>query len=147
MTGLQPNVFAAVSITWAAALTALVLRVVARRMTKMAWWIDDYFCVSAFVFASGYNTILLICRHQFLRHLQRILQVLTATQGPSTGGLANSSTRPSANRSETTCSCIQDSSCTVANFAMPSRSRRQSSQYWASTGAFSNYPPFESPFR
>ncbi|KAH8680407.1 hypothetical protein BGZ61DRAFT_358646 [Ilyonectria robusta] len=60
MTGLQPNVFAAISITWAAALTALVLRVVARRMTKMAWWFDDYFCVSAFVFASGYNTILLI---------------------------------------------------------------------------------------
>lgn len=49
MTGLQPNVFAAISITWAAALTALVLRVVARRMTKMAWWFDDYFCVSAFV--------------------------------------------------------------------------------------------------
>ncbi|KAF7557742.1 hypothetical protein G7Z17_g458 [Cylindrodendrum hubeiense] len=48
MTGLQPNVFAAVCITWAVALPALVLRVVARRMTKMAWWFDDYFCVSAF---------------------------------------------------------------------------------------------------
>ncbi|KAH7123112.1 hypothetical protein EDB81DRAFT_699967 [Dactylonectria macrodidyma] len=60
MTGLQPNVYAAVSITWAAALPALVLRAVARRMTKMAWWFDDYFCVSAFIFASGYNTILLI---------------------------------------------------------------------------------------
>ncbi|KAH7129571.1 hypothetical protein B0J13DRAFT_564270 [Dactylonectria estremocensis] len=60
MTGLQPNVYAAVAITWAAALPALVLRAVARRMTKMAWWFDDYFCVAAFVFASGYNTILLI---------------------------------------------------------------------------------------
>ena len=49
MAGLQSNVYAAVSITWAAALLALILRVIARRMMKITWWFDDYFCVSAFV--------------------------------------------------------------------------------------------------
>lgn len=49
MSGLQTNVYAASIITWVAALVALILRVVARRITKQAWWIDDYFCVSAFV--------------------------------------------------------------------------------------------------
>lgn len=49
MAGLQANVYAAVGITWVAALLALIARVAARRITKVAWWIDDYFCVSAFV--------------------------------------------------------------------------------------------------
>ncbi|KAH6986906.1 hypothetical protein EDB80DRAFT_898234, partial [Ilyonectria destructans] len=55
MAGLQTNVYVAAIITWIAALVALILRVIARRMTKQRWWVDDYFCVSAFIFASGYN--------------------------------------------------------------------------------------------
>lgn len=49
MAGLQANIYAAVGITWIAALMALIARVGARRITKVAWWIDDYFCLAAFV--------------------------------------------------------------------------------------------------
>jgi hypothetical protein len=49
MAGLQANAYAGISITWGAAFAALILRIVARRMTKQAWWFDDYFCVLAFV--------------------------------------------------------------------------------------------------
>jgi hypothetical protein len=49
MAGLQANIYAAVAITWAAALLALIARIAARRITKVTWWIDDYFCLCAFV--------------------------------------------------------------------------------------------------
>ncbi|KAF7553455.1 hypothetical protein G7Z17_g3579 [Cylindrodendrum hubeiense] len=49
MAGLQTNIYVAAIVTWVAAFVALILRVIARRMTKQRWWVDDYFCVSAFV--------------------------------------------------------------------------------------------------
>lgn len=49
MADLQPNIYAAVSITLFAALTALILRLKARRITKISLWYDDYFTVVAFV--------------------------------------------------------------------------------------------------
>ncbi|KAH6881181.1 hypothetical protein B0T10DRAFT_411329 [Thelonectria olida] len=49
MAGLQINLYVGIGITWIAALVALIMRVFARRMTKVNWWFDDYFCVSAFV--------------------------------------------------------------------------------------------------
>ncbi|KAF4452168.1 hypothetical protein F53441_4906 [Fusarium austroafricanum] len=58
MAGLQPNIWAGVAIPWLAALTSLILRVCARRMTKLKWWFDDYFCVLAFLFATGYCGIM-----------------------------------------------------------------------------------------
>ncbi|RFN43412.1 hypothetical protein FIE12Z_12352 [Fusarium flagelliforme] len=58
MAGLQPNIWAGVAIPWLAALTSLILRVCARRMTKIRWWFDDYFCVLAFLFATGYCGIM-----------------------------------------------------------------------------------------
>ncbi|KAJ4249751.1 hypothetical protein NW762_012092 [Fusarium torreyae] len=36
------------------------MRVLARRMTKQTWWFDDYFCVSAFLFASTYNSVVIV---------------------------------------------------------------------------------------
>ncbi|RYC78424.1 hypothetical protein BFJ63_vAg18702 [Fusarium oxysporum f. sp. narcissi] len=60
MAELQTNVYVAAIVTWVAALVALVLRVVARRITKQPWWVDDYFCVSAFTFASAYNVLIII---------------------------------------------------------------------------------------
>lgn len=60
MAGLQANIYAAVAITWAAALLALIARIAARRITKVTWWIDDYFCLCAFAFATGYSIILII---------------------------------------------------------------------------------------
>lgn len=81
MAGLQTNVYAAAIITWTAALVALILRVIARRLTNQRWWVDDYFCVSAFVslstyfltnakaypleiFATSYNILIIICKSQ-----------------------------------------------------------------------------------
>jgi hypothetical protein len=49
MQDLQVNVYVCIGITWFAALAALVMRVIARRMTRIEWWFDDYFCVFAFV--------------------------------------------------------------------------------------------------
>ncbi|WZH47754.1 uncharacterized protein QYS62_008913 [Fusarium acuminatum] len=59
MAGLQPNIWAGVAIPWLAALVSLVMRVCARRMTKMSWWFDDYFSMLAFVFATGYCGIMI----------------------------------------------------------------------------------------
>ncbi|KAM5342197.1 hypothetical protein ACJ41O_015228 [Fusarium nematophilum] len=49
MAGLQENIYVSTAITWVAAFVALIMRGFARRMTKMSWWYDDYFCVLAFV--------------------------------------------------------------------------------------------------
>lgn len=49
MADLRPNIYAGVSITLFAALVALILRLKARRMTKIHLWYDDYFALVAFV--------------------------------------------------------------------------------------------------
>lgn len=49
MAGLQANVYVSVVITWLAALIALSLRMLARQMTRMKWWLDDYFSILALV--------------------------------------------------------------------------------------------------
>jgi hypothetical protein len=49
MTGLQPNIFVGIAIPWGLATLALICRVIARRMKKVAWGYDDYFCFVAFV--------------------------------------------------------------------------------------------------
>ncbi|KAH8693468.1 hypothetical protein GQ44DRAFT_753944 [Phaeosphaeriaceae sp. PMI808] len=59
MADLQANLYVCIGITWFAALAALVMRVTARRMTRIEWWFDDYFCVFAFLWASGYCAILI----------------------------------------------------------------------------------------
>lgn len=49
MAGLQTDIYIASFITWPLAVTALGMRVIARRMTKMKWGAEDYLCVVAFV--------------------------------------------------------------------------------------------------
>lgn len=49
MAGLQVDVYVSVGITWLAALIALSLRMLARQMTRMRWWLDDYFAILALV--------------------------------------------------------------------------------------------------
>jgi hypothetical protein len=66
MAGLQPNIWAGVAIPWLAALVSLVMRVCARRMTKMSWWFDDYFSMLAFVFATGYCGIMIQCMSPYI---------------------------------------------------------------------------------
>jgi hypothetical protein len=49
MAGLQIDIYAGIGITWITALVTLVMRVIARRVTRVHWWLDDYFAISAFV--------------------------------------------------------------------------------------------------
>ncbi|KAF5642511.1 uncharacterized protein FTJAE_3668 [Fusarium tjaetaba] len=64
MTGLQPDIYAAISITWVAAFLALGLRLKARRMTKMKLWFDDYFAIIALFIPA--LCIKLLFRHNLL---------------------------------------------------------------------------------
>ncbi|KAG5772258.1 hypothetical protein H9Q72_001515 [Fusarium xylarioides] len=70
MAGLQPDIYAAISITWVAAFLALSLRLKARRMTKMNLWFDDYFAMIALVGLArallGINERVLTIHHSFL---------------------------------------------------------------------------------
>lgn len=49
MAGLQLNIYVGIGITWIAAVISMVMRVAARRLTKVNWWYDDWFCIAAFV--------------------------------------------------------------------------------------------------
>jgi hypothetical protein len=49
MAGLQLSIYTSVAIPWLAALTSLCMRIWARKLTKMKWWVDEYFAVLAFV--------------------------------------------------------------------------------------------------
>ncbi|CAH0019909.1 unnamed protein product, partial [Clonostachys rhizophaga] len=57
MTGLQPNIFVGIAIPWGLATLALICRVIARRMKKVVWGYEDYFCFVAFVFTSFFNSL------------------------------------------------------------------------------------------
>ncbi|KAH6886981.1 hypothetical protein B0T10DRAFT_461443 [Thelonectria olida] len=48
MAGLTANIYVSTGITWVAAFVALVMRIIARRIMKITWWFDDYFCILAF---------------------------------------------------------------------------------------------------
>lgn len=52
MAGLQNNLYAGIGVTWIIALATLIMRVIARRVTRVNWWFDDYFSILAFVRAS-----------------------------------------------------------------------------------------------
>lgn len=49
MAELQDDVYLSIGITWFAALVALCLRLIARRITRNKSWFDDYLSVLAFV--------------------------------------------------------------------------------------------------
>lgn len=49
MAGLQPDIYAAISITWIIAFLALLMRIKARGMMKTKLWFDDYFAIVALV--------------------------------------------------------------------------------------------------
>lgn len=49
MGDLLVNLYASIGTTWFVAVTAVVLRIIARRMLRIHWWVDDYFCLLALV--------------------------------------------------------------------------------------------------
>ncbi|KAJ3455624.1 hypothetical protein MRS44_017106 [Fusarium solani] len=65
MTNLVPNVWAGVVIPMPFAALALILRLKARRMTRMGMGYDDGFSIAAWFFAVGYSTIILIWVEHF----------------------------------------------------------------------------------
>ncbi|CAG9984145.1 unnamed protein product [Clonostachys byssicola] len=67
MAGLVPNILGATITTFAVALLALTLRMVALYLTRRPSFYDDYLCIFAFIFASGYcTTILIWTSHYYL---------------------------------------------------------------------------------
>ncbi|KAF5700373.1 integral membrane protein [Fusarium globosum] len=79
MAGLQPDIYAAISITWVAAFLALSLRLKARRMTKMSLWFDDYFAIIALFIPALCDKLLF--RHDILYKLgQSILTIADPTE-------------------------------------------------------------------
>ncbi|KAG8352560.1 hypothetical protein FVEN_g9347 [Fusarium venenatum] len=65
MAGLQPDIYAALSITWVAAFLALVMRIKARKMMKTKLWIDDYFAIVALFFITSYCSVIIYWTHSF----------------------------------------------------------------------------------
>ncbi|KAK7226814.1 hypothetical protein V2G26_014817 [Clonostachys chloroleuca] len=65
MAGFMPNILGATITTFAVALLALILRMVALYLTRRPPFYDDYLCIFAFVFASGYCTTILIWTFQY----------------------------------------------------------------------------------
>ncbi|KAH7184896.1 uncharacterized protein B0J16DRAFT_355501 [Fusarium flagelliforme] len=65
MAGLQPDIYAAISITWIAAFVALILRLKARGMMKTKLWYDDYFAIVALFFITSYCSVTIYWTHSF----------------------------------------------------------------------------------
>lgn len=49
----QVSFLASLVLVWTSATIALVLRITARRMTDVWLWLDDYFCLAAYVCVSA----------------------------------------------------------------------------------------------
>ncbi|KAF5138931.1 Satratoxin biosynthesis SC1 cluster protein 4 [Metarhizium anisopliae] len=60
MASLVPNVWAAIVIPVPASVLAVILRLKARRMTRMGMGRDDCFAVAALIFALGYTAVLIV---------------------------------------------------------------------------------------
>ncbi|CAH0056810.1 unnamed protein product [Clonostachys solani] len=59
MPELTGQILAAVGICFTAATLAMIGRVIARRMTKVAWWYEDYFCIVSYVSVIAYNSVVI----------------------------------------------------------------------------------------
>ncbi|CAF3494357.1 unnamed protein product [Fusarium graminearum] len=65
MAGLQPDIYAAISITWIIAFLALSMRIKARGMMKTKLWFDDYFAIVALFFITSYCSVIVYWTHSF----------------------------------------------------------------------------------
>ncbi|KAM0082180.1 hypothetical protein ACKRZS_005677 [Fusarium odoratissimum] len=122
MAGLQPDIYAAISITWAAASLALGLRLKARRMTKMNLWFDDYFAIIALLFVSGYCSVTIYSTNS-----------------------ASPSSRSKTPLKQAVFKTGRDFYSGSASFSMPHRLPFASSVFYASTGASFSTPQFDTP--
>ena len=58
----DPDVFAAIFVTLGFATMALTGRFIARRMTKVGLWYDDYLAVLAYISACCWAAVVLLCK-------------------------------------------------------------------------------------
>lgn len=80
MAGLQPNVYAAICATMPAAVAALVLRLVARRMIRMKYWYDDLFAVMGYVGYPGSSLRVRLLTARQIFSLAYCIDVLICTR-------------------------------------------------------------------
>lgn len=59
----QLNAYLCLSITFAAATLTLLLRLVARRVTKVSLWFDDYLALLAYLCASVWFGLVIWCQY------------------------------------------------------------------------------------
>src|SRR5688572_30654267 len=135
------DVFVSVVATTAIATVFIVLRFLARRVTKVSLWWDDYMAASAFAFALAWVAVVLRCTSSrypaphFLPLTPCLQGILTlvwdCASRKSTGTMMLFSKRVGY------CS-------TSLSFSTRSPSLSRSSQFWGSTGGCSKLLPFAS---
>lgn len=62
LNGPQAGTVASLVLVWTLATAALALRMVARRMTRIHMWADDYFCIAAYTLCTANNAWQLVCK-------------------------------------------------------------------------------------
>lgn len=63
MPELTGQILAAVGICFTAATLAMIGRVIARKMTKVAWWYEDYFCIVSYVSTDRTSPLSHVTKH------------------------------------------------------------------------------------
>lgn len=59
----QLHTYICIFVTFAAATISLVLRLIARRLTKISLWFDDYLSILAFLCAGVWSGLVLWCKY------------------------------------------------------------------------------------
>lgn len=57
----QTSAWVCLAITFAAATITITLRLVARRITKVSLWLDDYVAIMAYLFAGAWSGLVVWC--------------------------------------------------------------------------------------
>jgi hypothetical protein len=68
----QTHAYACLAITFAAATITIILRLIARRLTKVSLWLDDYLAIAAYVFAGAWTGLVVQC--MFMYYSNAILE-------------------------------------------------------------------------
>lgn len=64
--GLQVDTVATLVTVWTLATAALILRLAARRMTRMPLWLDDFACLAAYLLGAAYNAWEIVCERDLI---------------------------------------------------------------------------------
>lgn len=59
--GPQVDIVASLVTVWTLATAAIILRLVAKRMAKVPFWLDDYSCLAAYLLGTTYNAWVVVC--------------------------------------------------------------------------------------